>query len=338
VPASTERTTTRRARSSGVAVWLALLGALVLLSLALGSNRLPLHEVLQALTGAPGDASDIVLGQRLPRTVLALLVGAGLAVSGALMQGLTRNPLADPGLLGVQAGASFAMALTVTVVPGLWRPALTVSALAGAVLATAAVYVVGSSRRRGSSPATLVLAGMALTAALSGLTSVLAVLRPTAFQTLRFWNSGDLAGNGWEAVVTTVPFLVAGLALAVSAAQGLNANALGEDLAASLGSNVRRTRLSSVTAVTLLSGAATAAVGPIWFLGLMVPHLARWIVGPDQRWILGFAVVVGPVLLLASDIAGRLVIADEMPAGIMMAFVGAPVLVLLVRRRKASGL
>ncbi|HWM74710.1 MAG TPA: iron chelate uptake ABC transporter family permease subunit [Nocardioides sp.] len=323
---------------AGVVLGVVGLGVLSVLSLALGSNRLPLSEVIDALSGTQGVAYDIVVGQRLPRTVLALMVGAALAVSGALMQGLTRNPLADPGLLGVQAGASFAVALIVAFFPGLWRPALTLMALVGAVVTTIAVYLVGSSRRRGSSPATLVLAGMAFTAVLAGFTSALALLRPTAFQALRFWNSGDLADKGWEATVILAPFLVVGLLLAATAARGLNAMAMGEDLAASLGSNVRWTRISSVTGVTLLAGAATAAVGPIWFLGLMVPHVARWIVGPDQRWVLAYSLIGGPVLLLASDIVGRLVVADEMPAGITMSFVGAPVLILLVRRRKASGL
>lgn len=332
------RPDSQRRPRAGVVVGVVSLAVLSLLSLALGSNRLPLGDVLDALAGTPGVPHDIVVGQRLPRTVLAVMVGAALAVSGALMQGLTRNPLADPGLLGVQAGASFAVAVTVALHPGVWRPALSLMALVGAVLATVAVYLVGSSRRRGSSPATLILAGMALTAVLSGLTSTLALLRPTAFQALRFWNSGDLTDKGWEATLVLAPFLALGLVLAATAARGLNAMAMGEELAASLGSNVRWTQVASVVGVTMLAGAATAAVGPIWFLGLMVPHIARWIVGPDQRWILAYSLIGGPVLLLASDVVGRLVVADEMPAGVTMAFVGAPVLVVLVRRRKASGL
>lgn len=331
----------RRRRTLGL---LAIVGALVVTvvaSLALGSNPLSAAQVMHALThpGDTGEATVVVVGQRIPRTVLAIVVGAALAVAGALMQGLTRNPLADPGLLGVGAGAAFAMALGTLLVPGIALLGLMGFSFAGSVLTTVAVYLIGTSGRGGTTPLTLTLAGVALGAVLSGGTAIMRILSASTFSEMRVWDAGVLANRGWEVIGTIAPFVVVGLVLAALAAHGLNAVALGDDLATALGSNQRRTRVEVVVAVTLLCGAATAAVGPLWFLGLMVPHVARWVVGPDQRWILAYAVLIGPVLLLVSDVVGRVVVRpDEISAGVVTAFIGAPVLIAMVRRRKASGL
>lgn len=329
--------TRSRRRRTGLVVAAAALVVLVLLSLAFGSKPLPLGEVVTALTRDNGLAHTIVVDQRVPRTVLAILVGAALAVSGALMQGLTRNPLADPGLLGVSAGAGFAIVVTVMLLPGANRLVLLLASFAGAVGATAAVYLIGAAGGRGSSPVTLVLAGVAVAAVLSGITSTLELVSARLLVAGRSFAAGSLVNRGWETVAVVAPCLLAGLLLAAAAARGLNAIALGDDLSAALGAGRLLTQTLVVVAVTILCGAATAAIGTIWFLGLMVPHVTRWIVGPDQRWILAYSCLLGPVLMVSADVVGRVVlIPDEVPAGLISAFLGAPVLIWMVRRRRAA--
>ncbi|MEU5873386.1 iron chelate uptake ABC transporter family permease subunit [Glycomyces sp. NPDC047369] len=333
------QTDRRRRRVLGLAAAAAALAVLVVLSLVLGSKPLPLGEVVEALGRDNGEAHVIVVGQRIPRTVLAIVVGVALAVAGALMQGLTRNPLADPGLLGVSAGAALGVVLVVRAVPGADDLLQTWAAFLGAVVTAVAVFVIGSMGGRGRSPVTLVLGGVALGAVLQGIASTVVLLNADAFLTMRSWQAGSVADLGWPAVATVAPFVAVGLVLAAVAARGLNATALGEDLATALGGNQWLTRIAVVGAVTLLCGSATAAVGVVWFLGMMVPHVARWITGPDQRWILAYSVLLGPCLMVAADVLGRVVVApDEIPAGVVTAVIGAPVLIGMVRRKKASGL
>lgn len=325
-------------------VW--LLAALVLLvltvmaSLAIGSKTISPVDVGAALL-APGRSADdeIIQTLRLPRTLLGVLVGMALGVSGALIQALTRNPLADPGILGVNAGAALAVVLAVgllgvsTVAGSVWF------ALCGAALATLVVYAVGATGRGGATPVRLTLAGVAVGAVLGGLSAGIALLDPAAFDRLRQWTAGSLVTSGYETITAVMPFIATGLVLALLAGRALNAAALGDDLAAALGANVVRTRILVVVATTLLAGAATAAGGPIGFVGLMMPHVARAIAGPDQRWIVLFTLVLSPVLLLAADIVGRLVMPPgELQVGIVTAFIGAPVLIVLARRRRVSGL
>jgi iron complex transport system permease protein len=204
---------------------------------------------------------------------------------------------------------------------------------------TAAVYVIGSTGRGAADPVRLTLAGVALGAVLSGITTGLSLSDPTAFERMRSWNAGTVLGRGLDVLAPVLPLVGLGLVLAVLVAGGLNSVALGEDLARSHGVDVRRTRLLVVVAVTLLAGSATAIAGPISFIGLMVPHVVRWTLGTDQRTILAGTVLVAPTLLLLADVAGRLlVMPGEMPVGVVTAFVGAPVLIVLVRRRKATAL
>ncbi|GAA0037001.1 iron chelate uptake ABC transporter family permease subunit [Brevibacterium metallidurans] len=333
--------TLRVKRSVGLIVSLALLVIVVLASLAIGTRDMPLSEVIGAFV-APSGSDDqlVVLELRYPRTVLGILVGMGLGLAGGLIQALTRNPLADPGILGVNAGASFAVTVGIaffgiTSIGGyIWF------AFAGALLATTGVYIIGSSgRNRTVDPIRLTLAGVAVAAVLAGLTKGILLTNERAFDAFRSWDVGAIAGRGFDTVTAVAPFIVIGVVLALALSHSLNAVALGDDLAASLGTSVNRTRILSIIAVTLLAGAATAAAGPIGFIGLMIPHIARWIVGPDQRWILGYSVVLAPILLLASDIIGRVVMKPgELQVGVVTAFVGAPVLIALVRRKKASGL
>lgn len=211
--------------------------------------------------------------------------------------------------------------------------------LFGALIVTVAVYVIGSAGRGGVDPVQLTLAGVAVGAVLGGIVTAMALLDPQAFDQMRNWNAGSVVGRGWNVLLPVLPFLVLGVFFAVIAVPALNSIALGDDLARSLGANIIRTRILVILAVTLLAGGATAIAGPIGFVGLMVPHIARWIVGPDQRWIVAYTILLAPCLVLAADIVGRVVIRPgEFPVGIVTAFVGAPVLIVLVRRKKASGL
>ncbi len=313
---------------------------LLVLSIAVGSKDISLPVVLDAQVNNTGQGDAYVIwDMRIPRTVVGLAVGVALGVAGALIQALTRNPLADPGILGVNAGAAFFVALGVAVFGVTSVSGYVWFAFAGALLVTVAVYVIGSAGRGGADPVQLTLAGVALGAVLSGIVTAMVLLDPRAFDRMRNWNAGSIVGRGWDVLLPVVPFLVLGVLLAIVAVSSLNAIALGDDLAASLGANVTRTRILVIFAVTLLAGGATAVAGPIGFVGLMVPHIARWIVGPDQRWILAYTILLAPCLVLAADILGRVVIRPgEFPVGIVTAFVGAPVLILLVRRKRASGL
>lgn len=327
-------------RSGWLLVAVVALGLVTVASIAVGAKDVPLHDTVHALLhGGRDDNALIIIDLRLPRTLLGLLAGAALGVAGALIQAMTRNPLADPGILGVNAGAAFLVVIAVAVfgLTGIWSYLW--FAFAGAILATVAVYLIGSAGRGGATPVRLTLAGVALGAVLTGIGSGLRLLNPRAFDAMRYWQAGSLSGRPMSVVLTILPFIAVGLAIALCIAGPLNAVALGDDLASALGAHLGRTRILGVVAVTLLCGAATAAVGPIGFVGLMIPHVARWLTGPDQRWILAYTVVLAPILLLASDILGRVVLRPgELQVGIVTSCVGAPVLIWLVRHRRASGL
>ena len=328
-------------RALGLVAALITLVIVIAASLAIGARDMPISEVLGAFFAPTGsDDQLVVLELRLPRTVLGILVGMGLGLAGGLIQALTRNPLADPGILGVNAGASLAITIGVaffgisSITGYIWF------AFAGALVATVGVYIIGSAgRSRTVDPIRLTLAGVAVAAVLTGLTKAILLTNERAFDAFRSWDVGAIAGRDFDTITAILPFIVIGTVLALALSHSLNAVALGDDLAASLGTSANRTRVLSILAVTLLAGAATAAAGPIGFIGLMIPHIARWIVGPDQRWILGYSVVLSPILLLASDVIGRVVMKPgELQVGVVTAFVGAPVLIALVRRKKASGL
>jgi iron complex transport system permease protein len=328
------------ARGLGLLVAVAVLVGAVVLSLVVGSKAVPASTVWDALTAYDGSADHVIVRDlRLPRTVVGLLVGAALGVAGALIQAMTRNPLADPGILGVNAGAAFVVVLAVALLGITDMSSFVWFAFLGAILATVAVYAIGSQGRGGATPVRLTLAGVALAAVLGGISQGIMLLDPTVFDRMRFWTAGSLAGRTMEMAGTIAPFVVVGLVLALLVARPLNAVALGDDLASSLGAHVGRTRVLVGISVTLLCGAATAVAGPIAFVGLMVPHVARWTVGPDQRWIIPYSAVLAPVLLLVSDVIGRVIATPgEVQVGVVTAFVGAPVLIALVRRAKASGL
>ncbi|RBQ20134.1 Fe(3+)-siderophore ABC transporter permease [Spongiactinospora rosea] len=328
------------ARSIGLAAGVALLLLVAVLSLVLGARSMPLATVVQALTDPTGSADHVVIRElRVPRTVLGIGTGAALGLAGALMQSLTRNPLADPGLLGIGQGAAFGVVIALALL-GWSSPAVYVwFAFAGAALAFAAVYALGSAGRSGTSPVRLALAGVAMGAVLTAASSAVLRIDTETYDRMRFWMSGSLAGQGGEVVAQLVPFMAAGVLLGVLLAGPLNALALGDDAGRALGMSVGRTRLLAAVAITLLCGSATAAIGPVFFVGLAVPHAVRALVGPDQRWVLPFSALLAPILLLGSDIAGRLIgRPGEVQAGIVCAILGAPFFIALVRKGRLAAL
>ncbi|EPE3189304.1 Fe(3+)-siderophore ABC transporter permease [Cronobacter sakazakii] len=327
--------------SSRMVVLLCLLLLLLLmaaLSLRVGTKSLPFSLVMDALTDTCREADcTIVLDARLPRTLAGIVAGLSLGLAGALMQTLTRNPLADPGLLGVNAGASFAIVLGAA----LWGvsdplPVLAL-ALCGALAATLIVAFTGSAGGGQLSPVRLTLAGVALAAVLEGLSGGLALLNPTVYDQLRFWQAGSLDIRTLTTLKAIAPLVLLGAVIALLLGRALNSLSMGADTATALGSRVARTQVLGLVAITLLCASATAVVGPIAFIGLMMPHLARWLVGADHRWSLPVTLLATPSLLLLADIIGRLVVPGELRVSVVSAFIGAPALIYLVRQRRGGG-
>lgn len=322
------------------ALGILILVLLCLLSLSLGARPIAPSTVLDAFLAYDGQSMEhvAVRAYRVPRTLLGLACGAAFGVSGAIMQAVTRNALADPGLLGVNAGAAFFVTIAAGVLgiqaigDTLWF------ALLGAIVVTVLVYALGSLGRAGPTPLRLLLAGVAVGSVLGGLGSAIVLLNPVGFESMRVWSIGALSGRDMGIVSAVTPFILLGLAIAAFIAPALNAMALGSDNAQALGTHVIRTRVMSAVAVTLLAGAGTAAVGPIGFIGLMTPHAVRALFGPDQRLIIGGTMIVGPILLLSADILGRFLIPGELEAGVVTAFLGAPILILLVQRQRVNRL
>lgn len=309
--------------------------AAVVLSLLVGTRPLAPATVWDALVHPVGSEADLIVRTiRWPRMLVGLCVGVALGCAGVLMQGATRNPVADPGILGVSAGAATGVVVAVYVLDvgsltgNIWF------GFVGAAVATVLVYGVASAGRGGASPTKLVLTGAAVTALLAGLIAAIVVFDHRTMDVYRFWVVGSLAGTTIDTLYRLLPFLGVGMVLALGCARGLDALALGDEVAGGLGQRVARTRAQAAAAVTVLTGAAVAATGPIAFVGLMVPHLARAMVGSAHRWLLGTAVLLGPAVLLVSDVIGRVVAPPaEVHAGVITALLGAPVLIALVRRK-----
>jgi iron complex transport system permease protein len=320
-------------------VSLVVLSGLVLLSVTVGARTVGVDEVVAGLGGHARTVGEAAVAVRLPRTVLAVVVGAALALSGAVMQGVTRNPLADPGILGVNAGASLAV-VTGMAWFGLFGAVSTLwVAVGGAAVAAAFVYVVGSLGRGGATPLKLALAGAASTAAFASLVTAVSLPRGDIAEGVRSWQIGGVGGATFDRTVQVLPFLVVGALLCAATAKGLNTLALGDDLAAGLGERVAITRVVAATGAVLLCGAATAVAGPIGFVGLVVPHAYRLLIGTDHRWLLPFSAVGGAVLLVAADVVGRVVARpEEIDVGIVTAIVGAPVFIAIIRRKKVRSL
>lgn len=326
-------------RAFAVPALLLLLLIAMALSLLVGARSLPASVIVDALSGTCQSADcTIVLEARLPRTLAGLLAGAALGMAGALMQTLTRNPLADPGLLGVNAGASFAIVLGAALFGFSSPTEQLLMAFCGALAAALIVAFTGSQGGGQLSPVRLTLAGVALGAVLEGLSNGIALLNPDVYDRLRFWQAGSLDIRTLDTLqLVAVPVIVAG-AVALLLSRALNSLSLGSDTATALGSRVARTQLIGLLAITVLCGSATAVVGPIAFIGLMMPHMARWLVGADHRWSLPVTLLATPVLLLFADIIGRLLVPGELRVSVVSAFIGAPVLIFLVRRQRGGSL
>jgi iron complex transport system permease protein len=334
-------TTMRLRRILGLVTVLFLLVVVVFLSLMVGAKQIPLGVVWDALFHSSNSYDYTIIHEsRIPRTIIALAVGPAFGLAGAIIQALTRNPLADPGILGVNAGAAFAVALAVGVFSVTSLSQYIWFALIGAFVATIVVYIIsGGAGKKSPSPIHITLAGVALGAALSGITTSLTLMNRRAFAGMLNWSVGSIARKGIEDLWPVLPFLIIGIILALVIAPSLNAIAFGDDRASSLGVNVGMVRMVGLMSITLLAGGATAIAGPIGFIGLMVPHCVRWFIGPDQPWIFIFSLFVAPLILLLSDIIGRIIMSpSEIAVGIITGFIGAPILLILVRRKKSRGL
>jgi iron complex transport system permease protein len=337
MPTSAVSSTSRRRApllTSGIVVLLVALAAVAFLSVAYGSRSISLAEVWRALVDMNTSSTNgaVTVEMRVPRTLLGILVGAALGLSGAVLQGVTRNPLADPGIMGINAGAAAFVVLAITVF-GLRGISVHIwFAFLGAVVATALVYAVAALGREGATPVKLALAGAAVTAGLTSLTSGIVMTDVDALDALRFWQVGSLAGRYAPILIGVAPFLLLGIVVALLCGRSLNGLALGDDTARALGLNVPRTRLVMFAVVAVLCGAATAACGPIVFVGLVVPHVARLVCGPDYRWILAYSALLSPILLLLADVLGRVLGSPgELQVGVVLGVLGAPCFVALVR-------
>ncbi len=317
---------------------MAVLAVVAVLGIAVGAKQIPLDQVWHGVFHYTGTDTDVVVRDvRFPRTLLGLLVGAALGLAGTVMQALTRNPLADPGVLGINAGASAAVVTAISFFGVTSLSGYVWCAFAGAAVVSVAVYVLGGTRS--ATPVRLALAGTALTAVLVGYLNAVNLMDTATLDKMRFWTVGSLANATMPTVTRIAPFLAVAAVLALLLARPLNALALGDDQARALGTRLTRTRVLAMVTVTLLCGGATAACGPIVYVGLMVPHAVRALTGPDLRWVLPYSAVLSPVLLVGADVLGRVVARPgELQVGIVTALAGGPVFIYLVRRRRMAQL
>ena len=332
----------RSRRCQGLLLGLLLLVVAVLASLVVGSRSIGVAQVFEALSAYDrlDDQHLIVRELRVPRTLVAILAGLALGLAGAIMQAVTRNPLAEPGLLGINAGAGVGVIVGVAVLGLSSMSGYVWCAFVGAGLAGVAVFMLGRAQETGTNPVRLVLAGAGLSVMLASVTGIIILNAPAqVFDQFRHWASGSLEKSGFEAVGVLAMAVVPGAVTVLALAGSLNAMALGKDLGLALGVNVRLTWLLACLAVMLLAGAATAAAGPIGFVGLVAPHLARLLVGPVYRWILPYSALFAGVLLLGADVLGRVVAAPaEVAAGIVALLIGGPFFIALVRTFRLSKL
>ncbi|GHE92825.1 iron ABC transporter permease [Amycolatopsis deserti] len=324
----------------GLILGVVALGLAVVASVAVGAKGLPPSVVADALLHHdPANPDHLIVWEvRIPRTLIGVLAGAALGLAGAIIQGVTRNPLADPGILGVNAGASLCVVAAISLAGIQSMTGYVWFAFLGAALAAVLVYGIGSLGRDRATPLKIALTGAACEAAFRSLTTGILVTDNATYEQFRFWQVGSLAGRGAAVVTQALPFLVVGFVLALAAARALNGLAMGDDVARGLGVNVNAGRALCALAVVILCGTATAMAGPIAFVGLMVPHAARLITGPDHRWLLPYSMVLAPLVLLTADVLGRVLAQPgELQVGIVTAAIGAPVFIALVRRKRVRG-
>ncbi|MCF4965900.1 FecCD family ABC transporter permease [Nostoc sp. CMAA1605] len=317
-----------------------ILGIMILLiclvySVTLGAAEIPLNKIIESFIIFDGSYEHLVIQTvRLPRSLAALLVGSSLAVAGALMQGLTRNPLADPGILGIESGAALAVVTTVFMFGSSSLNVLTMVAFVGAGVTAMLVYLLGSLGKGGATPLNLTVAGAALTALISALTTAILIVSQRTLEEIRFWLAGSLAGRDFDILLSALPFVVIGLVVALFLGRQITTMSLGEDVAKGLGQDTIWVKITTGVSVVLLAGSSVALAGPIGFIGLVVPHMVRFFIKADYRWILPYSAVVGASLLLIADVAARVLLKpQELPVGVMTALVGAPFFVYLAKSK-----
>jgi iron complex transport system permease protein len=330
----------RISRAAGLLLGVVGVLLVAMLSLRIGSLPVSNADAWDALFNFDPDSYEqtVVRSLRVPRTIVALAIGASLAVAGAVMQGVTRNPLADPFILGVSSGASFAI-VTAIYIFGIASPAGYIwFAFGGALLASALVFVIGSAGRGGPTPVKLALAGVVISAALGAWTSTLLLIDAETFEVVRFWVAGSVVNRDMGAFLLVLPVLMGGTLVCLLLGHQLNVLSLGDETASALGMRTGRTRLLCAIVVVLITGAAVAVAGPIGFVALAIPHMTRAIVGPDYRWVLPASLLFGAIFLVAADVVGRVVARPaELEVGIVTALVGAPFMVALARRQRGGG-
>ncbi len=309
-----------------------------LLSLFVGAKTISFGTIIQTLTESTNSTEGLIIFEsRLPRTFVGLIVGSSLAVAGCLIQSITRNPLADPGILGVNSGASFFVLVGIVLLGNqaisdhLWL------AFLGAITTSIFVYFIGTYKEARVNPLKITLAGVAVGALLAGISSLITLMSPVAFDQMRFWDAGSLDIRDMAIIPIVLPPIVIGLVAALVISPALDNLALGEDIAQGLGTNVRIVQLTALFSIALLCGSSTSIAGPIGFIGLMIPHVARRLSGPNQLWLTLYSIFLGPLLLISADILGRIIATNEIRVSVVTAFVGAPVLIYLARKVTSFG-
>ncbi|MBI1259731.1 MAG: iron chelate uptake ABC transporter family permease subunit [Chloroflexi bacterium] len=319
----------------GLLVCLVLLIICLLWSITLGAADIAPSTVFAAIFAPDGSFQHLIIETvRLPRVLSGVIVGASLAVAGAIMQGLTRNPLADSGILGINSGAAFAVVLAVFLINDLPLSGYAFFGLVGAAAAAVLVYALGSLGKGGATPLRLTLAGVILTAFISSFTTAILISSRETLDKIRFWTAGSLAGRDMALLAQTSPYMIVGLVGALLVSRQITTTSLGDDVAKGLGQNTAWVKVVSALIVVLLAGGAVALAGPIGFVGLVIPHLVRFLVGVDYRWIIPYSALLGGLLVTIADVGARLVIRpQELPVGVIMALVGAPFFIVLARRQ-----
>ncbi len=313
----------------------ALLLVSFLASLNFGAADISVAEIYGSIFQFDGSTEQLVIRTvRLPRSLIALVVGSALAVAGSLMQGITGNPLASPAILGVNAGAAFAVVLATLIGGGASMNLYAGFALLGAGLTAVLVYGFASLGRGGASPLNLTLVGASFTAFLASMTSGILIVSQQTLDQIRFWLAGSVAGRDLDLLLQVLPYLVVGLLLSLSLGKQITLLSLGQDMAQGLGQNTLVIKVLAAVCVLLLAGGSVAIAGPIGFVGLIVPHMTRFLVGTEYRWILPYAAAMGGILLLWADILARLLIQpQELPVGLVMPLLGAPFFIYLIRAK-----
>ncbi|MEA5617719.1 iron ABC transporter permease [Cronbergia sp. UHCC 0137] len=319
----------------GLVLGLMILTICLIYSVTLGALEVPLGKILASFVAFDGSYEHLVIQTvRLPRSLIAIFVGAALAVSGGLMQGLTRNPLAEPGILGIGSGAALAVVVATFLFGASSLGIYTLVAFLGAAVSAVLVYVLGSLGSGGATPLNLTVAGAALTALISSLTTAILIISQRTLEEIRFWLAGSLAGRDVNLFLQVLPFITIGLIVAFALGRQITTMSLGEDVAKGLGQQTAWIKIVTAISVVLLAGSSVAIAGPIGFIGLVVPHSVKFFIKTDYGWILPYSAVFGAILLLVADITARVLLKpQELPVGVMTALVGAPFFVYLAKSK-----